>query len=60
MKVEDKIKDCFIKIGWLEEEHKGILNFKAFSNGAWTDVQKIRELYELIMKELKKSSGDEK
>ena len=52
MKTEEIIKNCFIKIRWLEEEHKGILNFKAFSSGAWTEVIKIRELYELIMKEL--------
>lgn len=46
------IDDGFKEIGWLDEKHKGILNFKAFSNGAWTDVQKIRELYERLLEKI--------
>ena len=52
-KIEKIIDRCFKEIGWLEEEYEGILNFKAFSNGAWTDVTMIRKLYEKIMEELK-------
>jgi len=49
---EELIDRCFKEIGYLEEKHKGILNFKAFSPGAWKDVDMIEKLYKKIMGEL--------
>lgn len=50
------IESSFKEIGWMEDiGTHGKKNFKAFSNGAWTDVQKIRELYERLNEKVEKS-----
>lgn len=45
------IENSFKEIGWMDDNgHRK--NFKAFSNGAWADVQKIRELYERLIEKV--------